>query len=49
MTFGKSTSPYRDLGDILFKAIRAGEAVRINLSTVNGDERIEKFGALLVP
>ncbi len=41
--------PYRDLGDILFKATRAGEAVRINFSKVNADERIEKFRALLVP
>lgn len=40
--------PYRDLGEILFQATRAGEGLSIKFSKVHGDERIERFEARLV-
>ena len=40
---------YRDLGDILSRATRQGEAMRLDFSKVHADERIEMFDARLVP
>ena len=40
--------PYRDLGEILFQATRAGEGLSIKFSKAHVDERIERFEARLV-
>ena len=42
-------APYEELGDILFLAMRPGEALWINWSKRNGNARAEKFKARLVP